>query len=84
VGCADSSTSHGHLVLRGEKRFEREASEGLWSTLQCVYGNFQLAVPLPALVVAGPARASYRDGVLRVGLPKAVPGKVPVRPIRVN
>lgn len=73
-----------HLVVRGEKHFARESSQGRWRMLQCAYGNFQRAVPLPAPVVADQARATYRDGVLRVELPKARPGKVPVRQIRVS
>jgi HSP20 family protein len=72
------------LVVRGEKRFERESSEGRWHMLQCAYGSFQRAVPLPGPVVADEARATYRDGVLRVELPKARPGRKPARQIRVN
>jgi HSP20 family protein len=72
------------LVVRGEKRFERENSDGRWHMLQCAYGSFQRAVPLPGPVVADEARASYRDGVLRVELPKARPGRLPARRIRVN
>jgi HSP20 family protein len=72
------------LVVRGEKRFERESSDGRWHMLQCAYGSFQRAVPLPGPVVADEARANYRDGVLRVELPKARPGRLPARQIRVN
>jgi HSP20 family protein len=72
------------LVVRGEKRFERESSDGRWHMLQCAYGSFQRAVPLPGPVVADEARANYRDGVLRVELPKARPGRLPARRIRVN
>jgi HSP20 family protein len=32
-------------------------------------------VPLPVKVRAGEARASYRDGVLRIELPKAEPAR---------
>lgn len=71
------------LVVRGEKRFESELSQGRWRVLQCAYGSFHRAVPLPAPVLADKARATYRDGVLRVELPKAQPGPPPVRQIRV-
>jgi HSP20 family protein len=59
------------LVVRGEKRFEREETEGRYRVLQCAYGNFRRSVPLPAQVLADQAKASYRNGVLRVELPKA-------------
>ena len=63
------------LVVRGEKRFERESTEGRWRVLQCAYGSFLRTVPLPAGVKTDHSRASYRDGVLKVELAKAEPGK---------
>jgi HSP20 family protein len=58
------------LVVRGEKKFERESSQGRWRVLQCAYGAFHRRVPLPAAVRADAAQASYRNGVLRAELPK--------------
>lgn len=63
------------LVVRGSKRFERESTEGRWRVMQCAYGAFQRTVPLPVAVRGEEARASYRNGVLRVELPKLAPGK---------
>ena len=63
------------LQVRGEKRFERESTEGRWRVLQCAYGSFQRSVPLPAPVRGEEASASYRDGVLRIDLPKREPGR---------
>ena len=60
------------LVVRGEKRFERESSEGRYRVLQCAYGSFQRMVPLPGEVLADQANASYKNGVLRISLPKTV------------
>lgn len=62
------------LVVSGEKRFERESTEGRYRVLQCAYGNFQRAMPLPAAVVIDQAKATYKNGVLRVELPKATSG----------
>jgi HSP20 family protein len=59
------------LVVRGEKRFEREENEGRYRLLQRAYGRFQRTVPLPAPVQADKAKAAYRNGVLKVELPKA-------------
>jgi len=61
--------------VRGEKRFERELTEGRWRVLQCAYGSFHRTVPLPAAVRGDAARASYRNGVLKVELPKLVPAQ---------
>jgi len=38
------------LLVRGEKRFERESTTGRWRVLQCAYGAFHRAVPLPVPV----------------------------------
>lgn len=62
------------LIVRGEKRFEQESSDGRWRVLQCAYGSFERTVPLPVPVKADQAQARYRDGVLRIELPKARPG----------
>jgi len=62
------------LVIRGEKRFEREATEGRWRVVQCAYGSFSRSVPLPTSVRGDEATATYRNGVLRVELPKQQPG----------
>jgi HSP20 family protein len=72
------------LVVRGEKRFQRESGEGRWRVVQCAYGSFQRVVPLPAAVRADQARATYRDGVLRVELPKREPGTPTSRTISVS
>ena len=63
------------LVVSGEKRFEREGTEGRWRVMQCAYGSFHRVVPLPAPVLADKADATYKNGVLRVVLPKAAPGR---------
>lgn len=63
------------LVVRGEKRFEHEETQGRWRVLQCAYGSFQRTVPLPASVRGEEAKASYRNGVLRVELPKVQPSQ---------
>lgn len=63
------------LVISGEKRFAREDTEGRWRVMQCAYGSFRRVVPLPGPVLPEQAQATYKNGVLRVALPKAAPGK---------
>lgn len=63
------------LVVSGEKRLERESTEGRWRVMQCAYGSFRRVMPLPVGVLAEQANARYQNGVLRVELPKATPGK---------
>jgi HSP20 family protein len=80
----DIQVLDGALVVRGEKRFEREATEGRWRVLQCAYGSFLRTVPLPVAVMGDQARASYRNGVLKVDLPKLTPGRPNVTQITVS
>ncbi|WP_088279846.1 Hsp20/alpha crystallin family protein [Ideonella sp. A 288] len=72
------------LVVRGEKRFERESTAGRWRVLQCAYGSFLRTVPLPAPVKEDESRATYRQGVLKVELVKQKPGKPSVTQITVH
>ena len=62
------------LIVSGEKRFERQETEGRWRVMQCAYGSFRREVPLPVAVKVEEARASYKNGVLRVEIPKTEPG----------
>lgn len=71
----DIEVQNDTLVVRGEKRFEREDSQGRYRVMQCAYGSFRRAVPLPTEVAADKANASYKNGVLRIELPKTEPDK---------
>jgi HSP20 family protein len=62
-----------YLVVRGEKRVERERTEGRYHVSECAYGRFERAIPLPEQVETGKASAKYNNGVLRVELPKLGP-----------
>jgi len=63
------------IVVSGEKRFEQETTEGAWHVVQCAYGSFSRTVPLPVPVNASASKASYKDGILRIELPKVTPGR---------
>jgi HSP20 family protein len=60
----------GYLVVRGEKRVEREECKGRYHVTECAYGHFERAIPLPDEVESDKAKASYKKGVLRVEMPK--------------
>ena len=72
------------VVISGEKRFESENSQGRWRVMQCAYGSFRRVVPLPTAVKTDEVRASYKNGVLRVDLPKAKPGQPKGTTIKVS
>jgi HSP20 family protein len=58
------------LVIRGEKRVEREQRGGHYYMMERAYGRFERALPLPTEVDEGKANAKYQRGVLWVSLPK--------------
>jgi HSP20 family protein len=61
----------GVLTVWGDKQFDREATNGRYSVVQCAYGSFCRDVALPVPVKPDQTKASYRDGVLRIELHKA-------------
>ena len=59
------------LTLKGEKRAEHEASRGeTRHVVERAYGRFERAIKLPCEVDAERVTANYKNGVLRVTLPK--------------
>ncbi len=59
------------LTVWGEKRIHSESAGGQWRVVQSAYGQFRRDVVLPVAVQVDKTRASYRDGVLRIELPKS-------------
>jgi len=75
--------TQGHvLTVRGARR-ERHApyvpnEERSYHALEIPYGRFERTLRLPPGTDSDAARASYRDGLLEITLPKRVPNKVPI------
>lgn len=61
------------LVIAGNRRAPGEAEDRVYQQLEIDFGPFRRTIPLGADVVADEARATYRDGILRVELPLAAP-----------
>ncbi len=66
----DISIIDDYLVVRGEKRLQRDQTEGDYHIRECAYGAFERAIPLPIAVEEDKAKAKYKRGVLNVTLPK--------------
>ena len=58
------------LALRGERRWDQGVKQESYYRGERWFGKFERAVPLPIPVQADKVKASYRDGVLTVKLPK--------------
>lgn len=62
--------SDGRLRIRGEKKQSSETKERDYYYAESRYGAFVRTVPLPCEVDADRANATYKQGVLRISLPK--------------
>ena len=60
----------GNLVLRGARTFERVITQGNFHCHERRSGHFERRLRLPTSVDQGQIRGEFRDGVLRVVLPK--------------
>ncbi len=74
----------GLLTLTGEKKqSSEEKKDGLYHA-ECSYGTFSRSIALPAEVDEEKADASFKNGVLRIRLPKAEPEQAKARRIEVK
>ncbi len=58
------------LTVKGERRLEQDLKDEGYYRLERLYGKFERSVPLPIPVQADKVKATYRDGVLEIRLPK--------------
>jgi HSP20 family protein len=59
------------LTVKGERRFENQVKEQDLLHVERTYGKFERLIHLPMAVQADRVKATYRDGVLEIKLPKA-------------
>jgi HSP20 family protein len=63
------------LTLKGERKREHDVKEEQYHRVERAYGAFRRSFTLPALIDAGKAEATFKDGVLELKLPKAEEAK---------
>jgi len=71
----DISLHDGVLTVSGERKNEREQKEGESFRSERYFGKFQRSVTLPAAVDSKNVKATYKEGVLTIHLPKAEEAK---------
>ena len=67
----DIKVENGTLLLRGEKKQEREVEGETAHRIERFYGAFTRSFALPATIDTDKIQARYKDGVLELVLPKA-------------
>ena len=71
----DISVANNILTVKGEKRQEREEKGESYHRIERRFGSFARSIALPAEVKAEEIDAYYKDGVLRLEIPKAESAK---------
>ena len=71
----DIALHDGVLTVSGERKIERERKEDETFRSERYFGKFRRSVTLPTAVDAGKVKASYKDGILTIDLPKAEEAK---------
>jgi len=66
----DLSVENNIITLRGERHFEKKDDTDNYHRVERAYGSFTRSFTLPNTVSGEGAIADYRNGVLRVVLPK--------------
>ena len=59
------------LSLKGERRLNQDTKQESFHRGERWYGRFERHLSLPVSVQADKVKATYRDGVLMITLPKA-------------
>jgi len=80
----DVSVSGDMLVLKGEKRQEKEEKDKNYHYSERSYGSFQRAFQLPASVNRDKLAADFSRGVLTITLPKTAEAQKPTKKIEVK
>ncbi|WP_028841220.1 Hsp20/alpha crystallin family protein [Thermodesulfobacterium hveragerdense] len=72
------------LVIKGEKKKEEEEKKENFYRIERFYGSFMRSIPLPCEIEEEKIEASYKDGVLKITLPKKPEEKKKVIKINVE
>lgn len=64
-----------NLTIKGEKKEDKEVKEDNYYRRERSYGSFLRSVDLPCEVKAGEIKASFKEGVLEIRMPKTEEAK---------
>jgi HSP20 family protein len=59
-----------NLILRGERKFEKDIKEENYHRIERSYGAFSRTFTLPQTVDAAKVTATFKDGLLEIMIPK--------------
>lgn len=80
----DVKLANGMLTIKGEKKEEKEEKQKDYYVSERRYGSFERYFALPDGVDADKIGASFKNGVLKVTLPKTAEAQKPAKKIDVK
>ncbi|MBI3418398.1 MAG: Hsp20/alpha crystallin family protein [Verrucomicrobia bacterium] len=69
------TVENGVLTITGERKFEKEEKDKKYHRMERSYGNFLRSFALPDAADGAKVSAEFKDGVLKVHLPKCEQAK---------
>ena len=63
------------LTVSGERKWDEETNKDHYHRIERAYGRFSRTLALPSAVKAEEVKASFKDGILNVTIPKAEEAK---------
>ena len=70
------TVENGVLTITGERKFQKEEKDKKYHRIERSYGNFLRSFTLPDAADGSKVSAEFKDGVLKVRLPKTEKAKV--------
>lgn len=67
--------TEGILTVKGEKKHEEEKKEENYHRVERRYGSFSRSFRIPGKMMDDKVDANYKDGILKLTLPKAEPSE---------
>ena len=80
----DVSFSEGLLTIKGEKKEEKEEKKKGYYVSERTYGSIQRSIHLPREVNTDKIEANFKDGVLKISVPKTEEAKAKVKKIEIK
>ena len=78
------TVENGVLTITGERKFEKEEKGKKYHRIERSYGNFLRSFTLPEAADGSKVNAEFKDGVLKVRLPKTEKAKAKAVEVKVS
>ena len=80
----DVNVSSGMLTITGERKLPKHASKKSRIWHEIFYGTFSRSFELTSDIIEGKIKATFKDGVLSIAIPKAEVAKSVMKKIAIN